>query len=35
VIVDDWIFLKRIRYRVPTREYNIGIGAFNHVFTNK
>jgi hypothetical protein len=32
VIVDDWIFLKRIRYRFPKKEYNIGIGAFKHVF---
>jgi len=35
VVIDDWIFLKRIRYRFPTKEYNIGIGAFKHVFTNK
>jgi hypothetical protein len=34
VYVDDWIFLKRIRYRFPKREYNIGIGAFHHVFVN-
>lgn len=35
VEVDDWIFLKRIRYRFPNKDYNIGIGAFKHVFTNK
>lgn len=34
VIVDDWIFLKRIRYRFPKKEYNIGIGAFKHIFMN-
>jgi hypothetical protein len=34
VIVDDWIFLKRIRYKFPKKEYNIGIGAFNRVFMN-
>lgn len=34
VRVDDWIFLKRIRYRFPGKEYNIGIGAFNRVFVN-
>ena len=34
VTVDDWIFLKRIRYHFPKKEYNIGIGAFRRVFTN-
>ena len=34
VIVDDWIFLKRVRYKLPDKELNIAIGAFNHVFTN-
>jgi hypothetical protein len=35
VVIDDWIFLKRVRYRFPNKEYNIAIGAFNHVFINK
>jgi hypothetical protein len=35
VEIDDWIFMKRIRYHFPTKEYNIGIGAFKHVFINK
>ena len=34
VIVDDWIFLKRIRYRFPKKEYNIGFGMFNRIITN-
>lgn len=34
VIVDDWIFLKRIRYRFPTKEYNIGLAAFNQIVIN-
>lgn len=32
VKIDDWIFLKRIRYQFPKKEYKIGIGAFNHIF---
>jgi hypothetical protein len=35
VVIDDWIFLKRIRYKFPTKEYNIGIGMFNRVIINK
>jgi hypothetical protein len=34
VIVDDWIFLKPIRYRVPSREYNVGLAAFNRIIIN-
>lgn len=34
VSVDDWIFLKRVRYHTPVKEYNIGIGMFNHIFTH-
>lgn len=34
VIIDDWIFLKRIRYRFPAKEYNIGIAAFNYIMMN-
>ena len=35
VIIDDWIFVKRIRYRFPKKEYNIGIGVFNQIITNE
>jgi len=34
VVIDDWIFLKRIRYRFPKKEYNIGFGMFNRIITN-
>lgn len=34
VVIDDWIFFKRIRYRFPKKEYNIGIGAFNRIIMN-
>lgn len=34
VVVDDWIFLKHIRYRFPAKEYNIGLAAFNHIMIN-
>ena len=34
VVIDDWIFMKRIRYRFPTKEYNIGFGMFNRIITN-
>lgn len=33
VIIDDWIFLKRIRYRFPKKEYKIGFGVFNRIIT--
>lgn len=33
VIVNDWIFLKRIRYRYDKKTSTIGIGLFNKVFT--
>lgn len=35
VEVDDWIFLKRIRYRTANGYATIGIGAFKNVFTVK
>jgi hypothetical protein len=34
VIIDDWIFLKRIRYRFPSKEYNIGFALFNQIIMN-
>lgn len=33
VIIDDWIFLKRIRYKFKSGPVTVAIGAFNKVFT--
>lgn len=35
VEVDDWIFLKRIRYKTVNGYVTIGYGAFKNVFTLK
>ena len=32
VLVDDWIFLKRIRYRFGQEYRTVGYGAFTRVF---
>lgn len=32
VMVDDWIFLKRIRYRVGQEYRTVGYGAFTRIF---
>jgi hypothetical protein len=34
VIVDDWVFLKRIRYKLAKREITVGIGMFRQVIVN-
>ena len=34
VIIDDWIFLKRIRYKFPDHLATIGIGIFKQVIVN-
>lgn len=33
VVINDWIFLKRIKYNYNGKTRTIGIGAFNKVFT--
>ena len=33
VEIDDWIFLKRIRYKFKSGAVTVGIGAFKKVFT--
>lgn len=33
VVINNWIFLKRIRYKYKDKTRTIGIGAFNNVFT--
>jgi hypothetical protein len=35
VEIDDWIFLKRIKYKFKTGTATVAIGAFNKVFTIK
>lgn len=32
VVVDDWIFLKRIRYRFGQEYRTVGYGAFTRIF---
>lgn len=33
VIVNDWVFLKQMRYRFKDSPRTVGIAAFNHTFT--
>lgn len=33
VKIDDWIFLKRIQYKLKSGYATVGIGAFKRVFT--
>lgn len=35
VEVDDWVFLKRIRYKTKTGYVTVGFGAFKKVMTLK
>jgi hypothetical protein len=35
VIIDDWVFLKRIQYKFTTGPSTIAVGAFKKVFTVK
>src|SRR5438067_13658753 len=32
VHIDDWVFIKRVRYRFGNEFKTIGFGAFKHVF---
>lgn len=35
VEIDDWVFLKRIRYKFTTGTATVGFGAFKKVFTRR
>ena len=34
VVVDDWVFLKRVRYKLAKRDLTVGIGMFRQVIVN-
>lgn len=35
IIIDDWLFLKRIRYMIKDKTPTIGYAAFGKVYINK
>ena len=34
VVIDDWIFMKRIGYRFPNKEYRLGFALFDRIVMN-